>query len=94
MHLFHKKLAAYSSMAAGLFSAENKLSVQAVYVDVIPDIVLDEHLDWAYMDLDNNGILDFQFFVVSYEFDDFFPTIYEYRRRLWGGIVGTRDMHY
>jgi hypothetical protein len=54
-----KKLTGYSAIAATVLSIQNS-EAQIVYHDLNPDVnVLDE--DTFYLDLDNDGVNDFQF---------------------------------
>ena len=64
----NEKLKQYSTMCISILATQNSAKAEAVYTDIDPDVILDTDLDFAYIDLDNNGASDFVFFNFSYYF--------------------------
>jgi len=68
-----KKLKQYSAMAAPLLTVSAMANAQIIYSDVDPDFDLvdstqnDGFLTYSSLDLDNDGVMDFNFFAMSYQ---------------------------
>ncbi len=59
-------LQSYSAFSAAVLIPAISLNAQAVYVDAVPDIIIDYDInDVTYIDLDNNGVSDFGFYKSS-----------------------------
>ncbi len=59
-------LQSYSTFSAAVLIPTLSLNAQAVYVDAVPDIIIDYDInDVTYIDLDNNGVSDFGFYKSS-----------------------------
>ena len=54
------QIGSYAAMA-GLVLASDTIFSQIIYTDIDPDTVLDNHMMYYNLDLDNNGITDFAF---------------------------------
>lgn len=61
------KLLQYSSLAVS-FIFLNEANTEVIYTDIEPDIVLDEALESAGIDMDNNGSIDFAFLNNSFTY--------------------------
>ncbi len=72
----HDKLTAYSLMAGSFLFAKNNVEAEIVYTDIVPDIVLENDVDFD-LDLDLNGIYDFRF------------SVHTGKYAVWGGYYGS-----
>ncbi|MEZ5013823.1 MAG: T9SS type A sorting domain-containing protein [Chitinophagales bacterium] len=61
-------LTAYSAAALWFIVQGKSAYTQVIYTDVDPDIVLDEALESAGLDIDNNGTIDFAFLNSSFTY--------------------------
>ena len=92
----NEKLKQYSAMCISVLATQFSAKAEAVYTDIDPDLILDSDLDFAYIDLDNNGASDFVFFNFSYYFATSSLALYFLLQRLGAfpsnsnnGIIGT-----
>lgn len=84
------KLSQYSLMAVGLLSVNNiNLEANCVYTDLEPDLELSFDGDIQFLDIDNNGSIDFGFLKTSFSYSYFSTFTAGYRqvsrRALWVG---------
>ena len=85
------KLNEYALLAASFLCLKYDLQGQVIYTDIEPDILLDEYEEVGFVDMDNNGDLDFGFengfssFTVSTSLD----VDYIKRNVQWVGWYGT-----
>lgn len=85
------KLLAYSAMAFAVLHQSKTANAGAVYTDIDPDTIIDQHLEYYYMDIDQDLFFDFKFFNVSYTYSDTFYNTTEFRQRIWAGAIGTEN---
>lgn len=78
------KLSAYFSSAVSFLLLHNS-EAQVVYTDVDPDIILDENLETAGIDIDNNGTFDFAFANYSFTYYNSLWFSYRLRQDILGG---------
>lgn len=64
----------YLILTSAVLSVNNSSTAQVIYNDIDPDIVLDENDEYGFLDLDNNGEIDFGFLRGFATFTD--PTFY------------------
>ncbi len=83
----NKKLLAYSAMACALVQIKNTANAEAVYTNIDPDTIINDHLEYYYLDINNDAISDFQFFNVSYIHYDTFYNTSEFRQKIWAGVM-------
>jgi len=80
----NEKLKQYSAMCISVLATQFSAKAEAVYTDIDPDLILDSDLDFAYIDLDNNGASDFVFFNFSYyTITSYFITQLRQRVLVW-----------
>jgi len=80
----NEKLKQYSTMCISVLATQFSAKAEAVYTDIDPDLILDSDLDFAYIDLDNNGASDFVFFNFSYyTITSYFITQLRQRVLVW-----------
>ncbi|MFI5172543.1 MAG: T9SS type A sorting domain-containing protein [Chitinophagales bacterium] len=73
----------YSHFAGAYLLIHANSNGQAVYTDIDPDISLVEDFDFANIDMDANGTLDFQFLNWSYYFTTSSYVLFQFRERIW-----------
>lgn len=62
------KLKHYSAFSVAFLAMQQTAGAQVVYTDIAPDIVLDERTEGFWVDIDDNGTLDFAFINSSFTF--------------------------
>jgi hypothetical protein len=86
-----KQLIHYSAFATAVIGSHQKLLAEAVYYDIDPDTVIDLHVEFYYLDINEDTISDFVFFKVStYYYDTFYNTT-RFKRRIWAGGIGGNN---
>lgn len=87
----NKKLIHYSAFATAILGIQQRSSAEAVYYDIDPDTVIDLHVEFYYLDINDDTISDFVFFKVStYYYDSFYDTT-RFKRRIWAGGLGGNN---
>ncbi len=72
----HKfNLTAYSAASIAFLSLHGNTNAQAVYINIDPDVILDTPGQIFGIDLDNDGLNDFNFFNKSYTTTVFYDDI-------------------
>lgn len=101
MKILNKKLITYSASALSFISLHQECKGEAIYFDIDPDISLLEDFDFANIDMDANGTIDFQFLNWSYYTTDSSLIFYQFRERIWAiaysepnAFAGTFDKTY
>ena len=61
-------LPAYAAFASCFLDLHKETAAQVVYVDIDPDSILDERLEFAALDIDGNGTIDFAFLNSSFTY--------------------------
>lgn len=84
----------YSCIAGVLLLIHQDADAGAVYTDIEPDIEIQYDNETVYIDMDNNGVLEFNFLkttIESYYYVDIYAGTYHYRSRrgIWAGAIGT-----
>lgn len=86
---FHNKLSDYSVFSCAFILMHQVVSGQVIYTDVEPDLELNFDGDVQFLDIDNNGSIDFGFLKTSFSYSYFSTFSAEYRqnsrRAIWAG---------
>lgn len=94
------KLSAYASLSGYFLSGFQSSEAQVVYIDIDPDMIIDEPGSSQELDMDGNGIADFSFLFSSFTF--YSPGHNSYRNRIdilvkplnsLNALAGTSDYH-
>lgn len=67
----NRKIYWYSLFSSGYLLIHSEARADAVYTDVVPDSILDIAGEFAYFDMDANGIIDFTFHNADFTIYDF-----------------------
>ena len=65
-----RKLLAYSAMALAVLHQSKTANAGAVYTDIDPDTIIDQHLEYYFIDIEGDLLPDFKFLNVSYTLID------------------------
>jgi hypothetical protein len=85
----------YAALAGSFLLFSPIINAQVVYTDIIPDLVLENDLDFEYIDMDNDGVNDFGFLFSATFFSGytatFSETVYQNRVTVWCGpaLIGN-----
>ncbi len=79
------KIVGYSSAALAYIHLNSNLKAEVVYVNIDPDIILDESPEGAWLDIDGNGTDDFGFLNSSFTFYSFSFGTYRTRQDILAG---------
>lgn len=83
-----KELMQYSMMSSAFLLSGNVIKAQVTYFDVDPDLILDIGGEGAYLDIDNNGTIDFVVLNSSFTFTTFpYENIINRRDLLAGPFI-------
>lgn len=81
----NSKLQKYSALSITYIALQNATTAQVVYADIEPDIVLDEAAEGYWLDMDDNGTLDFAFLNSSFTFFSYSFASYMTRQDILAG---------